>query len=81
MQRYCRKCLSSDMQEQQYFVTLHSYIENLDEELKVSDALYEERLAVCKSCDLLEDAMCRACGCFVEMRGVMKKNHCPYDRW
>ncbi len=43
--------------------------------------LYETRLSLCKECDLLLDGMCRACGCFVELRATMKKNSCPYDKW
>ena len=77
----CRKCLTADMDEKKYFENLHAYIASLDEELKVDRPLYEERLAVCKECDLLADAMCRACGCYVELRAVMWKNACPYDKW
>ena len=79
--RICRKCLTADMDEKKYFENLHAYIANLDEELKVDRPLYETRLAVCKDCDLLADAMCRACGCYVELRAVMWKNACPYERW
>lgn len=79
--RVCRKCLLRDMDEKQYFENLHAYIANLDEELKVDQPLYEKRLAVCKDCDLLADGMCRACGCYVELRAVMWKNACPYEKW
>ncbi|MCI8615409.1 DUF6171 family protein [Parablautia intestinalis] len=79
--RICRKCLTRDMDKSAYFENLHSYIANLDEDLKVSEPLYEKRLSLCKQCDLLWDGMCRGCGCFVELRAVMKKNYCPYDKW
>ena len=79
--RICRKCLTADLDEKKYFESLHAYIANLDEELKVDHPLYEKRLSVCKECDLLVDGMCRACGCYVELRAVMWKNACPYDRW
>lgn len=79
--RICRKCLSADMDEKKYFESLHAYIAAIEEDLKVGQPLYEKRLSVCKECDLLADAMCRACGCFVELRAVMKKNACPYDKW
>ena len=79
--RVCRKCLTADMDEKKYFENLHAYIANLDEELKVDRPLYEKRLDVCKECDLLADAMCRACGCYVELRAVMWKNACPYEKW
>lgn len=77
----CRKCLTRDMDQKEYFENLHTYIANLEEDVKVSEPLYERRLLVCKSCDLLYDGMCRACGCYVELRAVMKKNGCPYEKW
>lgn len=79
--RVCRKCLTRDMDQKEYFENLHTYIANLDEDLKVTEPLYERRLLLCKACDLLYDGMCRACGCYVELRAVMKKNSCPYDKW
>ncbi len=79
--RVCRKCLTRDMDRAEYFQNLHDYIAGLDEELKVEEPLYEKRLSLCKECDLLLDGMCRACGCFVELRAAMKKNACPYEKW
>lgn len=79
--RICRKCLTRDMDRSAYFENLHSYIANLDEDLKVDQVLYEKRLSLCKQCELLWDGMCRGCGCFVELRAVMKKNNCPYHKW
>ncbi|MCM1155641.1 MAG: DUF6171 family protein [Roseburia sp.] len=79
--RICKKCLIRDMERSEYFENLHNYIENLDEDIKVDGQIYEERLAFCKDCDLLLDGMCRACGCFVELRAALRKNACPYDKW
>nr|WP_307990676.1 DUF6171 family protein [uncultured Niameybacter sp.] len=77
----CKKCLVRDMDEAIYFENMFNYIENLDQSLKVSSMLYEERLGICKSCERLISGMCNACGCFVEMRAVIKHNNCPYDKW
>lgn len=77
----CRKCLTRDMDQKEYFENLHTYIANLEEDIKADPILYEERLSVCQECDLLADGMCRACGCFVELRAVIQKNVCPYDKW
>ncbi len=79
--RVCRKCLTRDMDKAAYFDNLHNYIQNLDEEIKVASEEYEQRLSVCKQCELLADGMCRACGCFVELRAVIRKNACPYEKW
>lgn len=77
----CRKCLTTDMDERQYFENLHSYIANLDDDIKVRPLLYDERIAICKGCNLLADGMCRACGCYVELRAAMRTKSCPYGRW
>jgi len=69
------------MDQAAYFQNMYDYIDNLDEESKVDQPLYEKRLTVCKKCDLLNDGLCRACGCYVELRAAMKKNSCPYDKW
>lgn len=69
------------MDKDAYFENLHTYIANLDDEIKVEKPLYEERLSLCKECDLLADGMCRACGCYVELRAAIRKNGCPYDKW
>lgn len=79
--RVCRRCLTSEMDEAEYFKNLHDYIENLDSDSKASPEKYKERLSVCKGCDLLVNGMCGACGCFVELRAALIKNSCPYDKW
>ena len=76
-QRFCRKCLLREMGEEEYFENLHEYIQNIDQDLKVEKAEYEQRLALCKECENLMNGMCRICGCYVELRAVMKKNYCP----
>ena len=79
--RHCRKGLTRDMDWDGYFDNLHSYIDHLNADSKVEEPLYEKRLASCKRCDLLMDGMCRACGCYVELRAAMRKNACPYEKW
>lgn len=79
---FCRKCLLRDMADQEeYFRSLREYIENLDVDVKASETVYEERLAVCRQCDLLLEGMCRSCGCYVELRAAIKKNACPWKKW
>ena len=56
-------------------------MDSLEEEEKASGQLYEERLSVCKQCDYLNAGMCKACGCYVEMRAAMKARICPYGKW
>ena len=81
-QRICKKCLMRDMQDKaEYFQNLQSYIDNLAPDTKASEELYEERLGICKECELLLEGMCRSCGCYVELRAVIEKNACPNRKW
>lgn len=80
--RICKRCLIKDMAEgEELFRNLRDYIANLDEEIKASDKLYDERLTMCKQCESLLAGMCRHCGCYVEMRAAVAKNYCPVKKW
>ncbi|WP_306817680.1 DUF6171 family protein [Acetatifactor muris] len=80
--RLCKKCLLRDMEgQEEYFRSLREYIENLDEDRKVSASVYEERLTVCRQCEMLLEGMCRSCGCYVELRAAVAKNSCPREYW
>ena len=80
--RICKRCLTRDMKEQEeYFRSLHEYIDNLDPDIKAAVTLYEERLALCRECELLFEGMCRSCGCYVELRAAIEKNACPWKKW
>lgn len=80
--RVCRKCLTRDMiGEEEYFANLQEYIRNLDVDIKAEESLYETRLDICLSCDLLFQGMCRICGCYVELRAAITKNSCPNKHW
>ncbi|EET60697.1 hypothetical protein BRYFOR_07159 [Marvinbryantia formatexigens DSM 14469] len=75
--RVCRKCLLREQTEAEYFKNLESYIAGLPEEVRVSQQIYEERLACCSHCENQMQGMCRLCGCFVELRAAMKVRKCP----
>ena len=80
--RFCKRCLTRDMIDKDtYFQTLQELVANVPESESVSDSLYEERLSVCTGCERLADGMCRACGCYVELRAKIGKNVCPYEKW
>lgn len=80
--RFCRKCLTRDLiGKDAYFENLQEYIKELNVSLKADEKLYEERLSICLSCDYLADGMCRACGCYVELRAAIARNRCSYEKW
>ena len=80
--RICRRCLMRDMAgQEEYFRSLRDYIDNLDQDIKVSPAVYEARLDLCRDCEMLLQGMCRKCGCYVELRAIVAKNACPDRKW
>ena len=81
-QRFCRKCLIRDLMEGEgFYVNLKAAIDAIPEEDRAEDALYEERLNICRSCERLYEGMCSASGCYVEVRGRKKREDCPYHLW
>ena len=80
--RYCKRCLTREMAGgEEVFRSLREYIENLDPDTKAPEEQYEQRLSVCRDCELLLEGMCRSCGCYVELRAAVNKNICPNRKW
>lgn len=80
--RICKKCLMREQQDKaDDFTTIQNLIENLDTEERASEGLYEERLQICKDCEMFLEAMCRSCGCYVELRAAKAANSCPRKKW
>ena len=80
--RACKRCLTRELADQaKEFQNIRDYIDNLDVDIKSPDVLYEERLSICKECDMLLAGMCRKCGCYVELRAAVTKNYCPGKKW
>lgn len=77
----CKRCLLREFDNEAYMNNLHEYILHINEEEKTLETDYEERLGKCKECDYLMEGMCRACGCYVELRAALKDNACPYEKW
>lgn len=73
----CKRCLLLEAGEQASYKTVSDYINNLDDDLRVSSQEYERRLSLCKNCEFLIAGMCRKCGCYVEIRAVLKNKSCP----
>lgn len=80
--RICKKCLMRELQgKTEYYESIGALIDRLDPDAKASDELYEERLQICKECEMFLEAMCRSCGCYVELRAAVAKNGCPRKKW
>lgn len=77
MAHLCKKCLLLEAGENSAYQNVSSYLETLDDSLKVDKQLYNERLQLCRNCDFLISGMCRKCGCYVEIRAALKNKSCP----
>lgn len=76
----CKRCLLLEAGEKSSYKTVSDYIDNLDNSLKVDEKQYKLRLEKCKNCDYLISGMCLKCGCYVEIRALLKDKHCAcYD--
>lgn len=78
--RECKACILAKI-DAEYAANLEQKIKHIETHLKVSEDIYQSRMSICESCDKLDQAICRGCGCYVELRGVMKRNSCPYNKW
>ncbi|MDD6728418.1 MAG: DUF6171 family protein [Eubacteriales bacterium] len=77
MKQNCKKCLLLEAGEKKAFENVKAYIDNLDDYLKVDDSVYSTRLDCCKKCEFLISGMCLKCGCYAEIRAVLKDKCCP----
>lgn len=76
MIKTCKRCLLLEAGENKSYETVKDYISNLSDDLKVSDEVYHKRLRLCRECDNLISGMCLKCGCYVEIRAVLKDKSC-----
>jgi len=81
-ERRCKRCLLRELAGQRKeYETVQRYVEDLAPEKRAAQATRETRLRKCKACEKLLDGMCRACGCYVELRAAIKEQECPDERW
>ena len=79
--KFCKKCLLAELDNEKLLAEVRQAIDRLADDMKVSDAIYGERLETCKECDYLNEGTCGACGCYVELRAAAKTGRCPYKKW
>ena len=67
-ERYCRKCELAKQYGGGLEEYLLRYLAQLTPEEQAEDVTYAEH-------------MCRACGCYVQLRAAVKGQNCPYEKW
>lgn len=80
MASICKKCLLREMAEKDAR-QIEKYQQAIHKADRVKEQEYEQRLARCKECELLNAGTCGACGCYVELRAIAKAGHCPHRYW
>lgn len=78
--RICKKCLLRDLAAEDQ-KDLQKYLNVIKKQDRADSVEYERRLAICTECDKLIEAVCQACGCYVEFRAAAKHSRCPYRKW
>ena len=69
--RVCTRCLLRDMIEAgDSMEMIEKYRAAIKAADRVTEEVYESRLAVCRDCEKLNAGTCMACGCYVELRAV-----------
>ena len=80
--RVCKKCLIREVAgQEQLYETLQRYLDDLEPEKRTTQGEHDRRLSVCGKCENLINAMCKACGCYVELRAARMDGECPYEKW
>lgn len=77
----CKRCLLYEMADKAAFASVKNYTDSLPEDEKVPENIYRDRLDICRACDCLLSAMCRKCGCYVEVRAILRNSECPMLTW
>ena len=80
-ERYCRKCELAKQYGGGLEEYLLRYLAQLTPEEQAEDVTYARRLACCGKCTWYGEHMCRACGCYVQLRAAVKGQNCPYEKW
>ncbi len=79
--RECKKCLLLASGDEDNYKLVKEYIAKISPSEKCADAVYSDRLGICKMCDFLISGTCIKCGCYVEFRAAFKDKHCPKKQW
>lgn len=78
--KICKRCLLRDQSEAER-LNIAKYKDAIKKADRVSENIYEARLAICRDCELLNAGTCNGCGCYVELRALSKAGKCPHKKW
>ena len=73
----CKRCLLRESAEEDVYRDVRSRVDRLRPHERADDAVYERRLALCRTCEKLISGVCMKCGCYVEFRAALRTAKCP----
>ena len=73
----CKRCMLYEMADKAAYESVKNYLDALPGDIRTDEDEYRRRLAICRDCDMFLAAMCRKCGCYVEVRAARSDTHCP----
>ena len=76
----CKRCLLHELDKASY-AGIYEYISGLPAEIRADKTEQDRRISICLSCVHCVNAMCRLCGCFIEIRAAKKIMECPDNNW
>lgn len=77
--RICRRCLLAETDREAY-QQVAELIGLIPAEERTDGTLYQQRLALCKACDMMHNGLCALCGCYVEHRAAKRNICCPHEK-
>ncbi len=77
MEHICKKCLLLEAGNRGAHEKIRELIDDIDDDLRANDLLYNKRISICQNCESLISGMCLKCGCYVELRAAYKNKSCP----
>lgn len=77
----CRKCLLREEDPDGQYAYVMRLRNDLPPKRRCGDEVYEKRLRCCKNCPELAGATCMQCGCYVEIRAMIRSAVCPLHLW
>ncbi len=76
----CVRCLLEAAGKGDIYEQIKAQIEKIPPALRAEQALYNERLELCKACEALSGGTCNKCGCYAELRAARADSYCPHEK-
>ncbi|MBQ7542051.1 MAG: hypothetical protein IJT44_07160 [Clostridia bacterium] len=77
----CIGCLLWESGRADLLESVRVHIEKIPAAERTAQALYDDRLAVCRACCHLIGGTCLKCGCYPEFRAAFRTQRCPVKKW